>query len=480
MFYSSIKASHFNQIGLFTVAFIGYLTEVHDYLALNTFDLVSLYGTSGINNLLTNTLNRYHPCIFYLGSISLGALIFGYPMGRVLSKTFLNSKLVYSYFQQSQVTLTVSFLALWMGSWWALQEGTWGGWWNWDSSETFGLLVPLCVLASIHSRFSLVSLNFLASKNKVLLYVFIFSYFFIQLNFDLTSHNFGARFFFFFNNNLFFLEVLGFILALIPIHLLFSNYMLYLSYWWKRSKTYGLAWDASFIRMVTSIFITYWVLVSYQPLINYFVWNFVEVNLMNTVPSLSGINFFILLVLLAWILTPNLSSPLLLLFLTWYSPIPLFILLVGVSMFTWIRFSHWLLLSFTVVNWVIVYLNVAVTLTEVGFEFITTHSGLTFTTPTLLTLDTLNVDISQQLVASSSVIDSSWNFISSANSSTINSFTLLLGHHSLWNHYLLATSYQSLLLFLELPLLPTLNVLFWLILLTITCFYRQSLHTLKL
>ena len=223
MSHLAIKSSRFNQVGLFSLLFIGYLTEVHDYLALNTFDIVSLYGTNGINNLLTNTLNRYHPCIFYLGSIGLGAVIFGYPMGRGLSNTFLNSKLVYDYFQQSRATLTVSFIALWMGSWWALQEGTWGGWWNWDSSETFGLLVPLFILAALHSRFSILSLHFLAAKNKVLLYVFLFSYFFIQLNFDLTSHNFGARFFFFFNNNLFFLEILGSLLVLIPIHLL-TNY----------------------------------------------------------------------------------------------------------------------------------------------------------------------------------------------------------------------------------------------------------------
>ena len=37
---------------------------------------------------------------------------------------------------------------------------------------------------------------------------FIATYFFIQLNFELVSHNFGSKFFFFFNNNLFSMEVI--------------------------------------------------------------------------------------------------------------------------------------------------------------------------------------------------------------------------------------------------------------------------------
>ena len=42
--------------------------------------------------------------------------------------------------------------------------------------------------------------------------IVVFSYFFVQLNFELASHNFGSKFFFFFNSNLFFAEILVFAL----------------------------------------------------------------------------------------------------------------------------------------------------------------------------------------------------------------------------------------------------------------------------
>ena len=30
-----------------------------------------------------------------------------------------------------------------MGGLWAYQEGSWGGWWDWDISEVFGLFIYL-------------------------------------------------------------------------------------------------------------------------------------------------------------------------------------------------------------------------------------------------------------------------------------------------------------------------------------------------
>jgi cytochrome c biogenesis factor len=95
-----------------------------------------------------------------------------------------------------------------LGSWWALQEGTWGGWWNWDSSETFGLFFFLLPFFFYHNKsylnFHQKNLNIFKKSTTLLL----FSYFFIQLNFDLVSHNFGIKFFQFFSNNLFFYNTL--------------------------------------------------------------------------------------------------------------------------------------------------------------------------------------------------------------------------------------------------------------------------------
>jgi heme/copper-type cytochrome/quinol oxidase subunit 1 len=74
-----------------------------------------------------------------------------------------------------------------------LQEGSWGGWWNWDPSEVFGLLTLLFFISRIHKVFS--KQNFSKNVlNDLTFFVILFQiYFFTQLNFDLVSHNFGTK-----------------------------------------------------------------------------------------------------------------------------------------------------------------------------------------------------------------------------------------------------------------------------------------------
>ena len=83
--------------------------------------------------------------------------------------------------------------ALYLGSWWALQEGSWGGWWNWDASEFLGLLIFYFIVTLFHIRYNLQSLTKLyQSLYLSLSYLFIY-FFFLQLNFSVISHNFGFR-----------------------------------------------------------------------------------------------------------------------------------------------------------------------------------------------------------------------------------------------------------------------------------------------
>ena len=87
-----------------------------------------------------------------------------------------------------------------LGGWWALQEGTWGGWWNWDASEVLGLLILILAYVEVHSNYN----YYLESRKQerviLFLLLILLSYYFIQLNFELTSHSFGTRFNHFFNN----------------------------------------------------------------------------------------------------------------------------------------------------------------------------------------------------------------------------------------------------------------------------------------
>jgi hypothetical protein len=81
--------------------------------------------------------------------------------------------------------------SLYLGSWWALQEGSWGGWWNWDASEVFGLLILTLLLIIIHysSKYSFIYITrwFICTAPLII----IFTYLLLQMSYTIVSHNFG-------------------------------------------------------------------------------------------------------------------------------------------------------------------------------------------------------------------------------------------------------------------------------------------------
>jgi cytochrome c biogenesis factor len=102
---------------------------------------------------------------------------------------FIPSLLSYSF----KKSILYILVALYLGSWWALQEGSWGGWWNWDASEFLGLLVLYLILTIFHATVNLRStVIFNNSMHLSLSYLFIF-FLLLQLNFNIISHNFGFR-----------------------------------------------------------------------------------------------------------------------------------------------------------------------------------------------------------------------------------------------------------------------------------------------
>jgi cytochrome c biogenesis factor len=175
-----------------------YVVELFDFVIFNW--QVSIINTSFLqfNTLLVNNLNKIHPFIFYMGTF----LVFN---ASFLSTSLQLKKTIFSPITKLNslrtsllLILIVSLTSLFLGSWWAVQEGTWGGWWNWDPSETFGLLFLMFTLLNFHTKFNLNLFYKIGIRNKALVYVLILTYFFIQLNFDLVSHNFGVKFFYFF------------------------------------------------------------------------------------------------------------------------------------------------------------------------------------------------------------------------------------------------------------------------------------------
>lgn len=267
---------------LLVVTFTLYNLELTDMIVANQTLLFNNLNATSVNLLLLNGLNKYHPFIFYCSVYLVLILFISWRTTEVLQKSHtLTTNWVWSSnLVLFKWALFFNFTALFMGSWWALQEGTWGGWWNWDPSEVFGLMFGLLALWLQHANFKYHLSTKIVRKFVKLFYITILTYFFIQLNFDLVSHNFGSKFFFFFNNNLFFLESIALLLlTLTGIVVSSSNnvYTLYHNYTPIRYSSRTL------LRLTPALNLTLVILLglSFLPLLNYFIWNYFGVNTFN-------------------------------------------------------------------------------------------------------------------------------------------------------------------------------------------------------
>ena len=179
-----------------------WFSEFRDLIASN-LSLVNISTLEpAVNILLVNTLNKYHPFIFYLSVASVFALVLLFSSLLTVQANFVNLKGLNFLPRISKLVLAANFVALFMGSWWAFQEGTWGGWWNWDASEVLGITPSLVLMFIWHKPAYLRHNNHQKWVVQQATFLFIAFYLVTQLNFALISHNFGPKFFFFFNSNL--------------------------------------------------------------------------------------------------------------------------------------------------------------------------------------------------------------------------------------------------------------------------------------
>lgn len=257
-----------------------YSFEVSDFLILNLHTQIIDLNVTDINLLLSNNLNKYHPYIFYVSSI-LFLLVIIIILQYLISCHFQFSpnSVVKRITLLSNSSLIINTFALFLGSYWALQEGTWGGWWNWDPSEVFGLLFFTSLVLLLHSNISHVYLLQIFYKFFMYASVIVFAYFLIQLNFDLVSHNFGTKFFYFFNNNLFLLEsvilsVLSYIYFVGGVNSLFyKSTILILE---TIAVQVRILFQSYLVLLYTLTFIL--IFFSFVPMINYFVWYDITIN----------------------------------------------------------------------------------------------------------------------------------------------------------------------------------------------------------
>lgn len=437
-------------------------TELTDYLILNSPEIGVLYGTYGLNPLLSNIMNRYHPLIFYL-SVSLFTLV-------TFLFVVLHSAPRFYFLPQNLLTKAQSYgwnaillnlIALWMGGWWALQEGTWGGWWNWDPSETFGLLVTLGLLTTLHSALKLSNIPRSVTKALFNFLIFLVTYFFIQLNFDLVSHNFGSKFFFFFNNNLFFLEMSQLILLTFAL-ITYGSYNTYRLCVYKPTKHWVTAksWVNPSVGLVAPTLITLFVLWSLRPLVNYFLWNFFELNIGNWEPSLKPILLLLGITLFFWTRKTHRYDSLVSFCLLSMSQTWLIIPLLFSESKSWVFLLHTLITIFTYIDLLTHGLSPIEWITESYNYYVVFESLVQLPDCQTFIVDANAHEITHITINLNGLLLSDWNLVTFANTPSNNFFLLNSQVTDYRNFYYLGNLYSSTCLNLELPLLGVLNLIF--------------------
>ena len=176
--------------------------------ANNLFFLIEFFTPAcKENTLLLNAVNRIHPLLLHSSFFLFFIIIPKRPNSIYQSTNLLNSLMLANL----KKSIFIIILTLYLGSWWALQEGSWGGWWNWDPSEIFGLYILYRILSLYHFKENVtysVHCNYYITMSIIYLYVF---YCTMQINFSLVSHNFGFRSLKSFNPELFFFTSIIFI-----------------------------------------------------------------------------------------------------------------------------------------------------------------------------------------------------------------------------------------------------------------------------
>lgn len=326
-----ISYSSYSYLFIFfwlVVSFVIYCIEGGDSISLNvnlfTIDLTHME----INLLLTNSLNKYHPGLFFISVLWL-FLLSNFQLTNILVQyQFIRNLTLYNALPYWFWLSLFNIIALFLGSWWAFQEGTWGGWWNWDASEVLGLLISVFGLYSFHRRKTLLTVQAEFAQLNLCLCIFLFSYFFTQLNFELISHNFTPVFLLFFTKNTFFVEMEGILIFFIWIQLVryyqTESSLITLVTWGfiLKSRAEGRWLQVLGIWGV----ITGALLISFGPLINHFMWTYLSLNSLGFFIHLTSYLFIFLISLVLNFLNSGgvwLLSLVSLGFWNWYSALVL-------------------------------------------------------------------------------------------------------------------------------------------------------------
>jgi hypothetical protein len=210
-----------------------------------------------------------------------------------------------------------------------------------------------------------------------------------------------------------------------------------------------------------------WVLLSYKPLISYFLWNFMNLNLFNSEVSWQHLNLFLSLISIIWFLRYQSTLTVSLIV---YAYVLSSWLLIPIAYFTLrqsVGLLHILIATLLVFNLLVfdVVLYKWATYAQGTFLY---SSGYTVVGDIISsTLDNTAIEYVKSFQSHVTAVNLSWNISTVTNTPSLNFFGLTGTHDLFYNLYNLATLYTNVYLYIELPLIPSLNLSFWILLLLV-------------
>ena len=454
------------------VILICYLVEVEEFLIFNIHTNYAEITSYFFNNLLTNELNKYHPPIFYTSVIFFTFFTYQTTLKNIATTVFNTSYILKSTTCMWLRIIGVNLVALSLGGWWALQEGTWGGWWNWDPSETLGLLVTLAVLLVLHYPSYVGLILQLKHLQKLVWYLFVLTYFFIQLNFEIVSHNFNFKPFFFFNSNVFLLQIivlLGLLVILKPklrkqffSHLLNSSKLAF-------SGVLPTNWFENYCFFIVFAIFYFIIALSLTPIVNYFVWNFFKLSVVYQYHQTS---------FLLWLLTLLIFSRFVKLIFSLNQSLYIFLVNYVNFMYFFIFFKggricilHFLVYMAILINYIAIYNDFLIWVwSGLKTNFIYFSYGLGKIKYSLLVLNGGSIDQISFVEDISHKYIASWSVAGFTNQFEIGDFLLLLFHSNLFNLYYTSKDYFSTGILME---LHNLNQLLFVLIFLLIYFYKN-------
>lgn len=291
---------------------------IYEYYNMNQYIYVFKNSQYFFNNLLNNPLNKYHPILFFTSYIFIFSLV-SYTHSLTNYRTLYQLKFFLKtsdniFFLKNNFYWILMSISLYLGSWWALQEGSWGGWWNWDASEVFGLLILTLLLLIFHLRRNYTTQLIKISSISILILVIIFFYCILQLSYTLVSHNFGLSLvgYGYVRSN--FIIYIGLVSIMIVFFLKNTFkflvkmplvYKLFYSYHYI-NKLYNSVNYTKLVLLTFFVLLLYEYLLSFNPIINNIFWKSFNIEIFNKWFSWLNVKLLIITLLLLFLCRFNL------------------------------------------------------------------------------------------------------------------------------------------------------------------------------